>query len=524
MADYYPLLARAVAALPNSTRESRASIYERARKALLGQLRSLDPPVSPEHLEVESKALDDAIARLEAELAQEPARPEPARPEPAKPEPAKPDAPAPRPPSPPPGPPPSRPTPPPPAPESAPPPRPAPPAAPPQQPPPAARPGQSPPAAPAASAAGEKPVASAGKLPEKTPVPAGAPSQDDNALRQPERKESAAEFDAPLRGRTSDAKQDAPPAVPPRPPGSVNRGEAARPIAPTRPETGRVFSRQILIWIPLILLIGGGIGYAAWRLRVPQEDFAKPRATVAEIAQPQGSGKINERAGGPGESQPAPQTPTQQQAQAPQQQQLAPAQTAPQQSESQSPAAEQAVPVSQRAAILVQAAPNDQQNVETHVGAVVWRLEESRRPDANGSPALRADVDLPAVGLRLVFLVEKNNDQTLRASHMLTFRFLPQESSSLPAIAEMGSPQMRNETSPAVDALAGAQAKITDNIYIVALSADPALATRNLDTLRSRGWFDFPIRLMDGRIAKITIEKGPPGERLLNQAIDQWQR
>ncbi len=180
--------------------------------------------------------------------------------------------------------------------------------------------------------------------------------------------------------------------------------------------------------------------------------------------------------------------------------------------------------MAQRSAILVQAALNDMQNVETHVGTTVWRLEESRRPGANGSPAVRADIDIAAVGFKFVLLIEKNNDTTLRASHMMTLRFLPQEGASLPGVAEIGTPQMRNESSPAVEPLAGAQAKITDNIYIVALSADTTLATRNLDTLKTRGWFDFPVRLSDGRISKITVEKGPPGDRLLEQALEQWQR
>ena len=45
MADYYNLLARAVSGLPNATPDSRKAIYERARKALLGQLRAMQPPV-----------------------------------------------------------------------------------------------------------------------------------------------------------------------------------------------------------------------------------------------------------------------------------------------------------------------------------------------------------------------------------------------------------------------------------------------------------------------------------------------
>ncbi|WOJ89086.1 hypothetical protein RZS28_14930 [Methylocapsa polymorpha] len=77
MADYYPLLAKAVAGLSNSTPETRRAIYERARTALIGQLRRMDPPVPEADLDREAEALEAAVARLEAEL--EPA-PEPAEP------------------------------------------------------------------------------------------------------------------------------------------------------------------------------------------------------------------------------------------------------------------------------------------------------------------------------------------------------------------------------------------------------------------------------------------------------------
>ena len=45
MADYYPLLAKAVAAQAQSDPDKRRAIYERARSALLGQLRAIQPPV-----------------------------------------------------------------------------------------------------------------------------------------------------------------------------------------------------------------------------------------------------------------------------------------------------------------------------------------------------------------------------------------------------------------------------------------------------------------------------------------------
>ncbi len=67
MADYYPLLARALEALPDRSPDLRHTVYERARAALIGQLRSLDPPLSEADIEAERVSLDRAIARLEIE-------------------------------------------------------------------------------------------------------------------------------------------------------------------------------------------------------------------------------------------------------------------------------------------------------------------------------------------------------------------------------------------------------------------------------------------------------------------------
>ncbi|MBM3553390.1 MAG: hypothetical protein FJX45_16965 [Alphaproteobacteria bacterium] len=69
MADYHSLIARAVAALPQSTPDARQAVYERARKALFNQLRGIQPPVAEEDIAAEGRALDEAIARVEAESA-----------------------------------------------------------------------------------------------------------------------------------------------------------------------------------------------------------------------------------------------------------------------------------------------------------------------------------------------------------------------------------------------------------------------------------------------------------------------
>ena len=67
MADYQPLLTRAVAALPStSTVATRLAIYERARKAQLAQLGTVRPPLPESDIAHEKEALDQAIALVEA--------------------------------------------------------------------------------------------------------------------------------------------------------------------------------------------------------------------------------------------------------------------------------------------------------------------------------------------------------------------------------------------------------------------------------------------------------------------------
>src|SRR5258708_7987004 len=123
MADYYPLIARAIAGLdPNAPGESRRALYERARTALIAQLRSVQPPLSESEITRERLSLEEAVRKVESEAAQrarEASRPggarpggsgdafrrasarategnPPASPQPAAPPPARPAAPPPR--------------------------------------------------------------------------------------------------------------------------------------------------------------------------------------------------------------------------------------------------------------------------------------------------------------------------------------------------------------------------------------------------------------------------------------------
>jgi len=67
LADYYPLIDRAISGLETNTGENRRLLYERARSALVAQLRGVDPPLDEAEITRERLALEDAIRRIEAD-------------------------------------------------------------------------------------------------------------------------------------------------------------------------------------------------------------------------------------------------------------------------------------------------------------------------------------------------------------------------------------------------------------------------------------------------------------------------
>jgi len=68
MADYYPVLQRAIGALDPNTADTRRGVYDRARSALMNQLTSFDPPLDEAEITSHRLALEDVIRRIEAEM------------------------------------------------------------------------------------------------------------------------------------------------------------------------------------------------------------------------------------------------------------------------------------------------------------------------------------------------------------------------------------------------------------------------------------------------------------------------
>jgi hypothetical protein len=69
MADYYPLISKAVAGLADDASSERQVLYSRMREALLAALRTTEPPFTEFQVMRERLALEDVVRRVEEEVA-----------------------------------------------------------------------------------------------------------------------------------------------------------------------------------------------------------------------------------------------------------------------------------------------------------------------------------------------------------------------------------------------------------------------------------------------------------------------
>jgi hypothetical protein len=538
MADYYSLLARAVSNLPKSSPPTvRRAIYDRARAALVNQLRSLKPQLPDSDIAREESALDAAIARLEGEYEPAAGTPEPVAPalrpppraEPAKPLPAPPVARAPL-------------------------------AAAPARTepklPPAAPIVAAPPRAPTASApaANRAPLIAAADAPRVLAAPAPitseapkissfvAPRASDVATRNlaaptPPPVIAAKVDDA---ARPDDAPRIAAPARTEYASVETNRldVEPPRPIAPPARELERANPWP---WVALAVVVGlvGSVAVAALLLRQKPQDLAVPEPSETTAPAHAASGpKIDQRvAGSPTPEPTAPSTPattptptpTPADAGTPTPSATSTPADSPTPAASPTPAPSPtpeatrptSIPVAARAAMLV-AEGSDTQNPAVNLGSVVWSVVPPT-PGQPGSGGFKAEVDIPDLKMHASMVMRKNVDANLPASHTIDFRASFEPGSPIKGIKDIGLPLMRRDDPPGADPLLGVHVKINDGYYLVGLNRADADVTRNIDEIGTRGWFDFPMQLADDRIAKLTFEKSAEGERVVNEAIAAWK-
>jgi hypothetical protein len=544
MTDYYPLIARAVAGLAKSTGESRRTLYERARTALLAQLRNLDPPLAENEITRERLLLEEAIRKVEADAARQ-QRADLPRPNPtvkdrlaepaareAKPGATQPDgSPA--------G---SQTTLDPGAAKSA------------------AGPGpgekRDEPRASAGSAqwvgqfrtkdrersqqaadqalkgfrdlvaevrgeaapfpenpAGQPPAEPENRAP-RFPRPSLEPFEDLELSPEPPKPPRQSRGGAPAgdpevdrfepriepHGPRPSRREGLPTPDEPHPrmelPPSPQRSMHARQLpAPAEREGGGSGRALFAAFLGVFIVVGIALALYWQRDRL-RSVFVRSPITQAQREATPSRPKISDRVGQAG--QPGSST------------------TAPGSKEG-APAAA----VAQRV-VLYEEDPADAQG-KRYTGSVVWRTEMVSPGAGQASElAVKADLEIQERRINMTMSVRRNSDKALPASHTIEIMFnLPADFpfggiSNVPGILMKQAEQTRG--SP----LAGLAVKVTSGFFLVGLSATEGDMQRNLELLKERSWFDIPIVYNNGRRAILAIEKGTPGERAFKEAFAAW--
>jgi hypothetical protein len=520
MTDYHPLIARAVEALEKSTGEARRALYERARTALVTQLRSVEPALSESDITKERLALEDAIRKVEADAARK-ARAELRDPRPAAPAPPRRDRVSPadagrtetrR----------------------------------PEQTTPKQRPDESgeveAPRQAAAATARERLLSARG--PSQTrqgmkgfrdvvsgvrdlggasakaaqsardtrdsygsissqhyqPDEEATPSVNDIEPEQDTAASSFRQYDSRhLRDREpSYDPDDEPPALPP-----VRRPPLAPEDEYQQPRPPRSY-RGLAKLVVALIIVGGLVATISWQwprltgiyhyvAQIGSKQQLPSQTTRETAAQPKFSGRVPQDQSG--NQAPAAGTPG--------------SQTAP--------------AVAQRV-VLYEEDSNDPQG-KRYVGSAIWRTETvSPGPGLAPELAVRADVEIPERRITMTWSIRRNTDQALPASHTVEIIFnLPADFpgggvANVPGILMKQSEQARGTP------LAGLAVKVTNGFFLIGLSAVDSDVQRNIQLLKERPWFDIPLVYTSGGRAILAMEKGPPGERAFAEAFAAWEK
>jgi hypothetical protein len=157
------------------------------------------------------------------------------------------------------------------------------------------------------------------------------------------------------------------------------------------------------------------------------------------------------------------------------------------------------------------------------VGSAVWRTERvAPGPGQQPDVVVRAEIEIPDQKVQLRMSLRRNDDTQLPASHTVEVVFTLPPDFLHGGIANIpGILMKQGETTRGVP-LNGVAVKVTTNFFLIGLSSVDADMQRNVQLLKERSWFDIPVVYADGKRAIIAVEKGIPGERAFTEAFTTW--
>ncbi len=447
MADYYPLLVRAISSLPQNTAENRRAVFDRARAALMRQLRSVDPPLPEGEITRERLTLEEAIRRVEADFAPQDNDPEDDLP-------------------------------------------------------------------PEEDASSHDEVRHAeGFAPRPQDRGAAFGEADSSPDDHHDAPGAAAPMPPPIvhaSGSDADGAEqnaDAPKAGGPRPPlqrGTVRSREAAKEAgkdAARRPglrpaEKAAPSWKKPVLWgfLAVLALIVIGLFVVNRSLIFGGSDTAAPAPAVAsseQAEQPKSADRVTTTTAE--ETRRAPAAPARQQ-----------------------------VAGTQRA-VLLEESPGGTSAPQTFEGTVTWRTETfDAGPGLPPETGVRGVVTIPERQISMDFVLRRNQDQALPASHTIELQFKLPENFAFGGIANVPGIRVKPNQQAQGVPLAGLTVRVNPLLFLVGLSTEPQDRQRNITLMQLYPWFDVPFVYTNNTRAVILFDKGDTGDQVFQDVFSAW--
>src|SRR3569623_2862202 len=124
-----------------------------------------------------------------------------------------------------------------------------------------------------------------------------------------------------------------------------------------------------------------------------------------------------------------------------------------------------------------------------YVGSAIWRTETvSPGPGLAPELAIRADVEIPERRMRMTWSLRRNTDKALPASHTIEIMFTLPSDFPEGGIANVPGILMKQNEQARGLPLAGLSVKVTNNYFLIGLSAVTVDQQRNVELLKDRDW------------------------------------
>jgi hypothetical protein len=167
-------------------------------------------------------------------------------------------------------------------------------------------------------------------------------------------------------------------------------------------------------------------------------------------------------------------------------------------------------------------------------GTVVWRTEQVKTSDGRDDLAIRADLDIPGHNLKLTWLLRRNLDPSVPASHVIEMTFTVPPDFIDGGIGSVYTTMLApNEMSGGHPLLGTSSKTRVDGQFVNPLSDKPVDICENLAVLNNDAWLAVyfngakrkpGVFLRAVSDQSLWFSKGETGRRVFDAAFAAWEK